>query len=180
MDEARNNNFLLDVLLDFVLVSIPLTLTMEFIFYRLFHCLFNIEISKYLRPYSFCWILLEMTIQNNIEYFTFVGFRAFDIPFSFTLASTIVQGFTICFMFIVLVTTITSYLFYYYHYGKMARYFLSNMYRFKSSYVLMTITFGVRPFLKGLVHAKFFDNWNLQIWLLIGIELTIMIIIIFF
>ena len=28
MDETRNNNFLLDVLLDFVVVSIPLTLAM--------------------------------------------------------------------------------------------------------------------------------------------------------
>ena len=91
-----------------------------------------------------------------------------------------VQAFTILFMFIVLLTAITSYLFYYYRYEKLARYFLSNMYRFKSSYVLMTITFGLRPFLKGLVHAKFFDNWNLQIWLLIGIELAMIIIIILF
>ena len=112
-----------------------------------------------------------MIIQNNIEYFTFVGFRAFDVPFSFTPTSTMVQAFTILFMFIVLLTAITSYLFYYYRYEKLARYFLSNMYRFKSSYVLMTITFGLRPFLKGLVHAKFFDNWNLQIWLLIGSSL---------
>ena len=41
MSEARNNNSLLDILLDFVVVSIPLTLAMEFIFYRIFYCLFD-------------------------------------------------------------------------------------------------------------------------------------------
>ena len=58
MREARNNNVLLDSLLDFLIFSIPLTLAMEFLFYRLFFLLFNYEISKYFRPYSFKLILL--------------------------------------------------------------------------------------------------------------------------
>ena len=54
------------------------------------------------------------------------------------------------------------------------------MYRFKSSYVLMTLTYGCRPFFKGLVHAMFFESWNLQIWLLIGIEVCTLIVIVLF
>ena len=63
---------------------------------------------------------------------------------------------------------------------KLARYFLSNMYRFKTSYILMTVTFGVRPFLKGIVHALLFEHWLAQIWSLIGIEIAMVTIIVFF
>ena len=58
MRETRNSNVLLDSILDFLIFSIPLTLLMEFIFYRLFFLTFNYEISKYFRPYSFKLILL--------------------------------------------------------------------------------------------------------------------------
>ena len=90
------------------------------------------------------------------------------------------EVFSIVFMFILILVTICSYSGYYYQYGKLARYFLSNMYRFKSSYVLMTIVFGIKPFLKGFVHAMFFENWFLQIWLLIGIESLVIVVIILF
>ena len=54
------------------------------------------------------------------------------------------------------------------------------MYRFESSYVLMIILYGFRPFLKGIVHAFFFDDWALQLWFLAGIELLIMGVVIGF
>ena len=41
MAESRNTNLLLDNLFDFLLCSVPLILAMEFLFYRIFHCLFN-------------------------------------------------------------------------------------------------------------------------------------------
>ena len=77
MEQSRNNNLLLDNILDFIMFSIPLTLILWFLFYRVFYCLFNYEISKYLRPYSFALILFEMLVQGNLEYFTFLAFRAF-------------------------------------------------------------------------------------------------------
>ena len=58
MREARNNNVLLDSIIDFLIFSVPLTLVTEFLFYRLFFLTFNYEISKYFRPYSFKLILL--------------------------------------------------------------------------------------------------------------------------
>ena len=58
MEESRNNNALLDNLMDFIVFSIPLTLALWFLYYRIFYCLFNYEVSKYLRAYSFCLILL--------------------------------------------------------------------------------------------------------------------------
>ena len=57
MEESRNNNALLDNLMDYLVFSIPLTLVMWFLHYRIFYCLFDYEVSKYLRSYSFCLIL---------------------------------------------------------------------------------------------------------------------------
>ena len=180
MSEARNNNLLLDNLLDFLVFSVPLMVVLEFLYYKIFYCLFEYEISKYLRPYCFRLILIEILIQGNLEVFTFLGCRAFQVFFSFTLVSTLMEIFTVVFVLLVVLVAICSYLGYYYQYGKFARYFLANMYRFKSSYLLMTILFGVRPFLKGIVHAFFFEQWTLQIWMLIGIEALAIIITILF
>ena len=41
MEETRNNNLLVDNLMDFLLLSVPLILAMEFLYYRAFYCLFN-------------------------------------------------------------------------------------------------------------------------------------------
>ena len=62
----------------------------------------------------------------------------------------------------------------------MAKYFLSNMYRFKTSYILMTITFGLRPMLKGMIHALLYEYWLAQIWTLMGIEILMVVIIVLF
>ena len=44
----------------------------------------------------------------------------------------------------------------------------------------MTLTFGVRPFLKGIVHALLFEHWLAQIWSLIGIEIAMVAIVVLF
>ena len=44
----------------------------------------------------------------------------------------------------------------------------------------MTIVFGIKPFLKGVIHALFYDQWVVQIWLLIGVELAIVVVILVF
>ena len=109
MREARNNNVLIDSLLDFLLFSVPLTLVMEFFLYRLFFLTFNYEASKYLRPYSFKLILLELLVQNNIEYFSFLGCRAVHVIFSYSIASKCWNGFAILFIFAVVFCVFCSY-----------------------------------------------------------------------
>ena len=44
----------------------------------------------------------------------------------------------------------------------------------------MIIIYGIRPFLKGVVHAMLYEEWELQIWFLVGIEAFIVGIIIVF
>ena len=41
MEESRNNNLLLDSLLDFLVFSVPLMILLEFLYYKLFYCLFD-------------------------------------------------------------------------------------------------------------------------------------------
>ena len=100
--------------------------------------------------------------------------------FSFNFSCKLFNAFSIIFLFITFICMTSSYTIYYHRYRKLARYFLANMYRFPSSYVLMTIVYGVKPFLKGVVHALFYDQWVLQIWLLIGVEMMIVLIVIVF
>ena len=77
MYESRNNNFMLASLLDFFIFYVPFTLVSVFIFNRIFYILFNYKISQWFRHYSFWLILVDLLIQNNLQYFTFLGFRTF-------------------------------------------------------------------------------------------------------
>ena len=92
----------------------------------------------------------------NVEYFSFLGFRLLEIGFSFSIVSKVAFVGSVIMFFFVWFGAFAAYAVYYVNYGKLARYFLINMYRFPSSYVIMTLLHGVRPFLKGLAHALFY------------------------
>ena len=54
------------------------------------------------------------------------------------------------------------------------------MFRFKSSYALMIIAYGARPFIKGIIHALMYNNWVAQMWMLAGVEILILTVILVF
>ena len=87
LDIERKNNLFIDSTMDFFVFFVPLTLVSVFLFNRIFYLLFNYEISKYLRPYSFLLIIFELLIQNNVEFFTFLSFRSMEISFSLNFTS---------------------------------------------------------------------------------------------
>ena len=72
-------------------------------------------------------------------------------------------------LFITIVGSFSAYFIYYIQYKKLARYFLANLFRFPTSYALMIVMYGIRPFCKGAAHALLYDNWLIQIWTLIAI-----------
>ena len=41
----------------------------------------------------------------------------------------------------------------------------------------MIILYGFRPFIKGLIHAIFYDHWILQLYLLSGVELVLIVVL---
>ena len=116
MFESRNNNFMLGSLLDFFMFFLPFTVIGVFLLNRLFYLLFDYSISQWLRPYSFWLILVELLIQNNLEYFTFLGCRTLHTLFSFSFTSKTLNGFFILFLFAVFTTASTSYLFFFHRY----------------------------------------------------------------
>ena len=150
--QRKNNLFLLNTL-DYFVFQVPLTLLLIFLLNRLFHCLFQFEISSLLRHYSFWGIILELLIVGNIELFTFLALRNCHTVFSSDITTRLMQALMILMFFIVFVSTFASYPWYYVQYQNLAKYFLANMFRFPSSYVLMSVIYGVRPFLKGAIHA---------------------------
>ena len=124
--------------------------------------------SKFLRPYSFWWILFEMLFMGNVQFFSFLGFRSLDTSFSFDLTCRWLVSLSFLMLFFITVGSIIIYPYYYSQYGKLARYFLSNMFRFRSSYILMVLTYGIRPLLKGFIHAILYEHWEAQIYALMG------------
>ena len=54
------------------------------------------------------------------------------------------------------------------------------MFRFRSSYALMIIAYGVRPFVKGVIHALMYDHWVAQMWMLMGVEIFILWLVLAF
>ena len=92
------------------------------------------------------------------------------------MSTALLQVLMIVMFFLVVLAAFGCYFWYYREYGKLARYFLVNMFRFPSSYGLMILLYGVRPFLKGTIHALMFYHWSTQVWMLFATELTILLI----
>ena len=109
-----------------------------------------------------------------MEFFTFLAFRNSLTPYHFDLPTKLMQVLMMVMLFLVVLGAFSSYLWYYREYGKLARYFLVNMFRFPSSYRLMILLYGVRPFLRGAIHVLMFYHWFTQVWLLFGTELLIL------
>ena len=180
LEKERKNNLFVSSTMDFFSFFVPLTVVMVVLLNRLFYCLFKYEISFWFRSYSFWWILFELLVHNNIEFFTFLAFRNFLTPFSFNMTSKMLQVLVILMFFFVSIGTFANYPYYYGYYGKLAKYFLCNMFRFRSSYYLMIITYGARPFLKGVIHALLYEHWVVQMWMLVGVEVFIILLILVF
>ena len=169
LDEERKSNLFLESTIDYFVFFVPFSVILIVAFNRVFYCLFDYEISKYLRIYSFWWIFLEVMIQANIEFFIFLGFRNFSAFFQFSIESKLLMVLNISMFFLTFMAAFSSFVIYYSEYGRLGKYFLINMFRFPSSYWLMTLAYGVRPFLKGAIHALLYERWELQIWMLTGI-----------
>ena len=151
--KQRNNSIVYDSLEAYVVFFLPTVFVFVFLMNRIFYLLFNYEISVLFRPYSFWLILVELVIMNNVEFLSFLAFRTFETPFSFDVTSKSIIASIILIYFLVFFFSFTSYRLYYGNYKKLAKYFLVNLYRFPKSYILMTILYGMRPFLKGCTHA---------------------------
>ena len=138
---------------DFFIVSVPYCLIVFFLFNRLFYVLYNYEISSYIRIFSFWGFLYQMIIESNVEWFVFLGARYSKTMFSFNFGDKMwIIGFSL-FFYIVFAGSICSYFLFYYFYDKLSKYFMTNVFRIKGAFLTMTFIYGIRPFIKGAIHA---------------------------
>ena len=150
--EGKDSFFFRSTVEYFIMV-VPFTFLMFVILNKIFFCLFNNELSKYLRIFSFWGFLFFMGMESNIEFFTFLGFRNFHTMFSLNISHKIYLSAVIFFMFFVILFAFAGFYMMHYFYGRLAKYFLDNLYRIKGAFTLMTYIYGVRPFLKGIIHS---------------------------
>ena len=141
--------------------------------------LFNYKISSYIRNYSFKGYLVLLLFDSNCEYFSFILARNSNLFFWETWTDKLFGIGVILFGFVFLLWGIFGFLCLYLLYGKLSKYFLENMFRFKSSIVFMTLCYAIRPMLKGFIHAFLYENGNTQLILLMTVELAFLLLMVF-
>lgn len=139
--------------LEYFIMGLPYVIVLFFVCNRIFYCLFEREISQHLRIFSFWGFLFQMGIESNIEFFTFLAFRNFHTMFSFDFSNKLYLAAMIFFVYFVVLFAVAGYFLMYYLYGKLAKYFLDNLYRIRGSFFMMTFIYGLRPFFKGVIHS---------------------------
>ena len=164
--------------LEYFIMGVPYTVVVFVLLNRLFYCLFEYEVSKHLRMFSFWGFLCFMGLESNIELFTFLGFRNFHTMFSFNFAHKVYLSLMLFFMFFVVLFAVGGFFLMYYLYGKLAKYFLDNLYRIKGAFFLMTYVYGLRPFVKGVIHSELYYHSTAQLVCLACVEFSVCLVMV--
>ena len=106
--------------------EIPAAVVIYIVLSLLFRALFNYRISKYLRKYSFYGTFLCVIFEGNVEQFAFYFFSECRNLFSFNFEHKLANVFMIYFFFLVLVSSIGGFLWFFFHYKKLVKYFLED------------------------------------------------------
>ena len=159
--------------LEYFLMAVPFTVLLFVVLNRVFYCLFQHELSQHLRMFSFWGFLCFMGMESNIEFFAFLGFRNFLTMGSLRFAHKLYLAAFILGFFFVFLFAFAGFFLIHYCYGRLAKYFLDNVYRIKGAFSLMTLVYGVRPFLKGIIHALLSRHNTLQLSLLASLEFLV-------
>lgn len=99
--------------------------------------------------------------------------------FAINFQDKLMMTFVIFFGFFLLVFCVSGYTLYFHFYAKLSSYFLDNLYRLHSSFLIVTTIYGVRPLLRGIMHAFLGEYTVIQLFSIAGIDLvTIFLIVI--
>ena len=141
---------------------------------RLFYCLFNYQISRFLRTYSFKIFLLEVLLLEDIQKLIFILIRNFSVLFRIkgsaqSLGASIIPltfGGLLLFCFITLLP------FQRYLHGRLSKYFLTNMFRIHGSLPLSCLLYTAKPMIVACIQALCYDCPSVQLFLLGIVELV--------
>lgn len=99
--------------------------------------------------------------------------------FSFDFSDKVYLVLFVLFFFFVVAGSIGSFFLLYYSYQKLVKYFLVNTYRIKGALFIMTYIYGIRPFIKGLIHAYLYNYNSIQLASLASIEFFTFLLLIY-
>lgn len=121
----------------------------------------------------------QILIENNTAYITYLAFNQMMMGFSFNFADKIWFCFCVFFFGIVFIYSICFFLITDYHYGKLAQYFIHEMFRTFPCLCILTVKITVRGFLKGVVHSTLHHHYGWEMLCLSFIEILVIALVIF-
>jgi hypothetical protein len=138
--------------LPFFLIVVPLNIVACLVLYFLFYLVKNYKVSKYLRKFYFIkTALLQILLEGNIVYFTYVCFGHLTTSFTFEFGDKISLFFTVLFLFLLVIFTFGFYPLMGSFLLKKSSYFLYSCYRCYPGYTYLSVKNLIRNFLRGTV-----------------------------
>ena len=130
-----SDSVLLKVIFSFFIYTVPSNLLICFICYWIFKAIYKFKVSiLFRRYYFFTGTIIQILFEGNISYFTFCCFNHLGHSFSFSFADKLSLLFTVMFLFIVLMLSISFYFLIGHLYKKLSSYFIYCFYRCNQSY----------------------------------------------
>ena len=146
--------------------------------YLLFQLLRKYRISKFLRRFYFIKTVLAVTVlEENLGYFVFICFSNISqLAFTFNMADKLSLGVTLLFLFCLCFFSFCFYFLTGKYLGKKASYFAESTYRENAGFSYKIIQLLLRNILRALAFFYFFQQYRIQLVLLILVEILVMIL----
>ena len=152
-----NHGTVFEAFEDYLTFSVISSIIGFIVLYYLFGFLYKYSLSIYLREFSLWGFLLVGLIQPNIEYASFMFGNQMKMLFFKNLQMKILMMITILGFFVVFAFAICAYILYYYHYKKLAKYFVDDCYRIFISFLYYGVEIGFKAILLGFTHSFLFN-----------------------
>lgn len=123
--------------------------------------------SRYLRKYFFFKTsLLQILIESNLAYFSFVCFNNLSQTFCFKWQDRAALIFTVIFLFGLLAFSFAYYFLMKIFLVKDSYHFIDGLYRCNASYEYLTLAHLLRNFLRGVISSVLHYNYGFQLLML--------------
>ena len=117
--------------------------------------------------------VLQILIEGNVSFFTYIFFRQSFVSFSFNFTDKVFLGLSILIFFLVFLIGICFYFIFNEKYEKKMGYFIYCYYRSFPSLIFITFRHFFRSFFKGVIHSTLHQEYKTQIILLCLVEVSV-------
>ena len=173
--EEKDSSFARSVGL-FSVLTVPQMLILCLVLWRIFLCIKNFKWSVYLRRYCFTPNYVQIVLEPNISYFTYLFFNQTKNFFAFNFWDKISLAFSVVFMMIVLLCSICFFILVNEFYEKKSGYFLHNFYRTPKGILYATLRINIRGLIYGMLHSLLYEYYTELMVSLIAIEFIFLVV----